>query len=109
MKELWNSIKQYYHTLGEKYSVDPVLFLAIHIVATPLFILAVSWLLKNFKRKKPLFLPVITALFIFNAANIYLVLSGRNIPWYIYFILGITTLISGFFSYRKIRTKMKSV
>ncbi|MFM9908074.1 MAG: hypothetical protein ACKVOW_01925 [Chitinophagaceae bacterium] len=108
MLNIWDAIKNYYITLGNNYEVDPLLFLGIHIVATPLFFLAVAWLIKNFKSKKPLGLPIFLAVLIFNAANIYLVLFGRNIPWFIYAILGLTTVISGYFSYKKILKKINA-
>jgi hypothetical protein len=33
----WETIKNYYITLRERYEVDPLLFVGIHVVATPLF------------------------------------------------------------------------
>lgn len=108
MQNIWEAIKKYYITLGESYHVDPLIFVGIHVIATPLFILAVAWIIKNYRQKKPLALPVFAAVFIFNAANIYLVIFGRNIPWWIYAILLVTTLLSSYFSYKKVRKKMKA-
>jgi hypothetical protein len=105
---MWNAIKNYYETIANNYDVNPFIFIGIHVIATPLFILSVAWLVKNYKHKKNIILPIIISVFIFNAANIYLILFGKNIPWYIYFILAITTIISGFFSYLKIKRKLKS-
>lgn len=105
---MWETIKKYYVTIGNKYQVDPVIFLSIHAVATPLFIFAVAWLIKKYKKKQSIILPAIISVFIFNAANIYLVLFGRNIQWYIYFILAISTIITGYLSYLKIKKKLKS-
>ncbi len=104
---MWEAIKNYYIAIGNNYHVNPVIFLGIHVVATPLFIIAVAWLVKNYKKKQNIILPSITSVFIFNAANIYLVLFGRNIPWYIYSILAVTTIITGYFSFRKIKRKLK--
>jgi len=104
----WESIKSYYLTLGERYEVDPVLFVGIHIVATPLFAAAVWWIVYNYKKRKPIVLPAIVAAFIFNAANIYLVIWGRGIPWWIYAIVGTTTIISTYFTVKNIRKKLKA-
>ncbi len=108
MQKVWESIKKYYTLLGENYQVDPIIFVGIHVVATPLFIAAVAWLVNNYRKKKSILWPAIVAVFVFNAANIYLVIMGRNIPWWIYAILASTTVISSFFSYKKVRKKMKS-
>ena len=107
MQNIWQAIKNYYISLGKNYHVNPVLFLGIHVVATPLFVLSVAWMVKNYRHKKSILWPVILSVFIFNVANIYLVIFGKKIPWWIYTILGITTIISGYFSYKKVRRKMK--
>ena len=108
MQQVWENIKNYYITLGKNYHVDPIIFLGIHIIATPLFVLSVAWLLRNYHRKKEIIFPSLVSVFIFNAANIYLVLFGKNIPWWIYAVLALTTIISSYFSYIKIRKKMQA-
>ena len=107
MQSTWNYIKNYYVTLGKNYHADPLIFLGIHVVATPLFFFAVGWIIKNYSQKKSIILPSIIAIFIFNAANIYLIIFGRNIPWYVYTFVAVTTIISGYFSYKKISIKMR--
>lgn len=108
MQKIWHTIKDYYITLGENYQVNPIIFLGLHIIATPLFILSVAWLIKNYRQKKSIVWPVIVSIFIFNAANIYLVIFGKNIPWWIYAILAATTIISGYFSFKKVRKKINA-
>lgn len=103
---MWEAIRNYYVTIGNKYHVNPVIFLGIHVVATPLFVLCVAWLIKKYKKKESIFLSVIIALLIFNAANIYLIFFGKNIPWWIYSIVSVTTIISGYFSYKRIRQRI---
>ena len=105
---MWEAFKDYYITIGNKYHVDPFIFLGIHLAATPLFLFALAWIVKKYKKKQSIILPAITSVIIFNAANIYLVLFGKNIPWYIYSILAITTIITGYFSYLKIKKKLRS-
>ncbi|MBC7509131.1 MAG: hypothetical protein H7320_10355 [Ferruginibacter sp.] len=108
MQKIWEAIKNYYLTLGKNYHVDPAVFLGIHVLATPLFLLAAAWLIKNYQQKKSILLPVIIAVLIFNAANIYLVMAGKNIQWWIYAILAVTTIVSGYFSFKKIHHKINS-
>ena len=108
MQKIWESIKKYYTVLGESYHVDPIIFVGIHVIATPLFIAAAVWIVKNYSQKKSIALPAIVAVLIFNAANIYLVIMGKNIPWWIYTILITTTIVSGYFSYKKIYKKIKA-
>ena len=105
----WDAIVDYYKNIGEKYSVDPVLFVGIHIVATPLFAAAVWWIVYNRKKGYSLVLPIIIATLIFNAANIYLIAYGKDIPWWIYGIVGTTTIISSFITVRKVKAKLSKV
>ncbi len=107
MQNIWEAIRDYYISLGENYKVDPIIFLSIHVIATPVFIVTVAWIVKNYRANQSLLLPVITATLVFNAANIYLVIAGQNIPWWIYTILAVTTIISGYFSIKKITKKLK--
>lgn len=103
----WHAIMNYYETLGKNYSVDPAIFVGIHIAATPLFAAAVWWIIYNKRKKKSLVIPAVAAMLIFNSANIYLVSSGKNIPWWIYGLLLTTTLISSYFSIKEIRKRLK--
>lgn len=105
---MWESIKDYYTTIGDSYHVNPVIFIGIHLAATPLFLLSVAWLVKNHRQNRSVVAPLILSVFLFNAANIYLVIWGKDIPWWIYTVLILTTLISGYFSYKKIRKKLRS-
>ena len=97
MQKTWEAIKNYYLALGKSYEVNPFIFLGIHIIATPLFLLSVGWLLKNYRKKKDIILPAAACVLIFNAVNIYLVLFGKNIPWWVYATLAATTILSSYF------------
>ena len=102
----WETIKNYYITLGERYEVDPLLFVGIHVVATLLFAGSVWWIVYNKRKKHSILLPSIVAAFIFDAANIYLIIYGRNIPWWINAIVITTTAISIWMTVLKIRVKL---
>jgi uncharacterized membrane protein len=103
---MWDAIKEYYIMLGEEYSVNPIVFLVIHVLATPPFLFCVAWLIKNIKKHKSILLPILFTVFFFNAANIYLVFAGKNIPFWIYSVVALMTLISGYFTYKKIKKKI---
>ncbi|MGA9647901.1 hypothetical protein [Pedobacter sp.] len=105
----WTLVKDYYLELGRTYKVDPALFLGIHVVATPLFLMAIGWIYKRKKQGRSLLIPVTTALVVFNAANLYLVFWGTNIPALIYFLISLTTVISGYSTYRKVKAKVNDI
>ena len=105
----WETIKEYYITIGERYEVDPIIFVGIHVIATPLFAASVAWIIYNKKHKKALMLPALVSIFIFNAASIYLIIFGKGIPFYIYAIVGTSAIVSGYFTYKKVKQKLDAV
>jgi hypothetical protein len=105
----WDAIVTYYKTIGEKYQVDPVIFVGIHVIATPLFAAAVWWIIYNKKKKRSLVAPAVVAAFIFQAANIYLILYGKDIPWWIYAIVGTTAILSSYVTFKKVKTKLAAI
>lgn len=106
---IWDSIVEYYKTIGRNYNVNPIVFVGIHLVATPLFAVCVGWIIYNRKNKRSIMLPSLVAVFIFNAASIYLIIFGRGIPFYIYAIVGASAIISGYFTYKKIKKRITSI
>jgi hypothetical protein len=91
--EWWQSLKDWFLALGEKYGVDPVIFGSIYVGGIPLFTLSLWWLIRNIRRKKPVVLPVLCTGFFFLSAYLYLIIVGRNIPWWVY------ALIAGLVAY----------
>ena len=109
MMHVWQTIKDYYFALSNQYHVNPIVFISIHAVCTPLLILVIWWLLRTKKQGKPIIVPLLCAIVLYNIANVYLVIAGRNIPLYIYIMLLVFTLYSGYISVKKIRLQLKKV
>jgi len=80
----WNAIKDWFLNLGQQYNVNPFIFGAIYIGAIPFFSLSVAWLVRNYRQRKSLVLPVLSAGFCFISAYLYLIIAGRNVPLWVY-------------------------
>ncbi|HMH23579.1 MAG TPA: hypothetical protein VK563_17455 [Puia sp.] len=106
--KIWEFIKEHYILIAKTYGVDPAVFIGIHIVVTPIFILSVSWLVRNYRQKKNTVLPALVTIALYNIANVYVIVYGKSIPWYIYAIIAASTLLTGYFSIVSIRNKMQS-
>ena len=102
MQQIWDTISHYYFSLAQQYRVNPVIFISIHLIGTPLFITSIAWLIKNHQQKKSIGLPLFFSFLIYNLGNIYLVFFGQNISWFVYTLLAITTMVSGYFAYKKV-------
>lgn len=106
MQNILETIKYYYSSLAANYQVNPLIFMCIHFIGTPLFIICIGWVIKNYKQKKSLILPLSLSLLVYNVGNVYLIIYGKNIGWYIYVLIAATTIISGYFTYKKVRVNM---
>ncbi|MEM9158234.1 MAG: hypothetical protein AAGB46_04225 [Verrucomicrobiota bacterium] len=107
MNELWQNAKNWFLSLGTEYGVDPIIFGAIYVGAIPFFTLSVAWLVNNVRKKKPIALPTISSGFFFISAYLYLLIAGRNIPWWVYAIVAFILIYGSYSSYQSIRKKLK--
>lgn len=108
MLHIWDLITYHYSALAANYHVDPIIFMCIHLIGTPVFLLSISWVIRNYKQKKSMVLPVMVSFVVYNVGNVYLIIFGKNIGWYIYTIIAVTSIFSGYFTYKKIRVDMKN-
>lgn len=93
-------------SLGARYGVNPFIFGGIYIGAIPFFSLSIGWLIRNYRRGKSIALPTMTALFFFVSAYIYLIIAGRNVPWWVYGIVVLLIVYGAFSTVRKVRSRI---
>lgn len=103
--EWWNSVKDWFFSLGEQYGVDPIIFGSIYVGAIPFFFLSLSWLIRNIRRKKTIVLPVLCTGLFFISAYLYLIIAGRNIPVWVYIFIAILVLYGAYSTYIKVKQK----
>lgn len=106
---MWNDVKDWFLSLGEKYGVNPYIFGSIYVGAIPFFFLSLNWLIKNLRHKKPILLPVMLTGIFFISAYIYLIIAGKNIPIWVYIFILIMILYGVFSTLRKIKNKRKNI
>ncbi|HKJ33347.1 MAG TPA: hypothetical protein VKA34_16040 [Balneolales bacterium] len=99
-------IKHYLLNLAARYDVNPIIFGSIYIGAIPFFTVSVAWLIRNIKKKKSLILPAICTGLTFTSAYIYLIIVGRDVPIWVYFIIGIMIIYGIYSTYRKIKKEL---
>ncbi len=107
MTEIWEVVKEWFLSLGDKYGVDPVIFGSIYVGAIPFFTLSIAWIVKNYRKGKSITLPVLSASFFFISAYIYLFIAGENIPWWVYVLLGAMIAYGAWSTYNSTRKKAK--
>lgn len=103
--EWWETIKEWFLSLGQKYGVNPYIFGAIYVGTIPFFFLCVGWTIKNIRRKKPFVLPLLLTGIFFISAYLYLIIVGKNIPVWVYIFIGLLVLYGVYTTVKKIRAK----
>jgi hypothetical protein len=96
----WNNLQEWFLNLGTQYGVNPIIFGTIYIGAIPFFLLSLSWLVRNLRRKQPIVVPVLLTGFFFVSAYLYLIIAGRNIPVWVY---GFMAALIGYGAYSTVQ------
>ncbi len=107
MTEFVEIVKEWFLGLGENYGVNPIIFGAIYVGAIPFFSISLAWLVKNIRSKKPIVLPVLSTKFFFVSAYLYLIVAGKNVPWWVYLVVFLMVLFGAYSTFVKIRKKVE--
>ena len=105
--EWWQSFKEWFLSLGEKYNVNPYIFGSIYIGAIPFFFLCLGWTIKNIKTKKPFVLPLLLTGFCFISAYLYLIIAGKNVPVWVYIFISLIIVYGIYSTIAKIKKNTK--
>lgn len=86
--------------------MDPLVFGAIYVGAIPFFTLSVAWLVRNARRGRSLAVPALAAGFFFVSAYLYLIVAGRNVPWWVYGVVLALVVGGAWSTVRSVRGKV---
>ncbi len=100
-------LKDWFMGLGEKYNVNPIIFGSIYVGAIPFFFLSLRWVVKRIKQRKSVVIPVLLTGFFFVSAYLYLIIAGRNIPFWVYFFIGAMVVYGLYSTVMKVKGKLK--
>jgi ABC-type Co2+ transport system permease subunit len=103
----WDSFKEWFLILGDKYHVNPFIFGGIYLGAIPFFFLSIYWTIKNSRNKKSIVFPALLTALFFISAYLYLLIVGENIPIWVYFFIGIMVLYGIYSTINKVKKKTK--
>lgn len=102
---LWETFKEWFLSLGDKYNVNPYIFGGIYIGAIPFFFLCLAWTIKKIKQKKSFVFPLLLTGFFFISAYLYLIIVGKNIPVWVYIFIGVMILYGVYSTFKKVKNK----
>ena len=105
--EFLNSIYQWFLGLSDQYGVNPFIFGAIYVGAIPFFTISVAWIVRNYKKKLSITLPVLSASGCFVSAYVYLMIAGENVPWWVYAVVIGMLVYGGWGTFSKVKKQIK--
>lgn len=103
----FDAIRAWFYSFGENYGVNPLIFGAIYVGAIPFFSLSIAWLVKNYRQKKSIVLPLMSAMFCFISAYLYLLIAGKNVPFWVYGILILLIVFGAYSTVKKVRKQIE--
>lgn len=106
---IWPSIHDWFFSLGKNYGVNPLIFGAIYVGAIPFFSFCIGWLIRNYRNGKSIVLPALLAMVFFVSAYIYLIIAGKNVPYWVYAFLVVLIAFGAWSTVRKVRRRVKEV
>lgn len=105
--EFLDNIYVWFLSLGETYGVNPLIFGAIYVGAIPFFTLSIGWLVSNYRKGTSIVLPVLSASFFFVSAYLYLMIAGKNVPFWVYGVVIAMLLYGAWSTYKNVKSKVK--
>src|SRR6056297_2298865 len=105
--EMFEQAYVWFMSLGEEYGVNPVIFGVIYVGAIPFFTLSIAWLVKNYRKGVSIVMPVLSASFFFISAYLYLMIAGKNVPFWVYGVVIAMLLYGAWSTYRNVKSKVK--
>lgn len=106
MAEFFETGKAWFMDLGGRYGVNPVMFGVLYLASIPPYLVSIGWIIRNYQKDRSLALPVLSTLFFFSAPAIYLLFSGKNVPWWFYGLIVAMILYGAYRTYRKIKRRV---
>ena len=106
LMEWWDSFVEWFMGLGTHYGVNPLIFGSLYVGAIPFFTFSLAWLIRNIRLGRPILLPLFLTSLFFIASYIYLIVVGRNIPFWVYLVIAGMILIGIISTWNKIKRRV---
>ena len=93
--------------LGREYGVDPVIYAALYVGSAPFFFGSLAWMVQRLRRGGSVLTPALSTAFFFSLPTLYVLLAGRNLPWWAYLVLAVLTGIGAMSVARRVHAAVR--
>ncbi len=100
-------IQPWMDSVRAQYGVNPIAFLILMVLCAPFFYFSIYRLIRAGVKKDRGALTLWSTVFLVSTVlpYLYVLFFGRNLPWYVYLILGALIAHSGWSLYKKLKGK----
>ena len=109
-KLIWNNMAHYFILIKDYlfhqaylHKLNPWLFGIFYLSSKLLFLIFLGRAVKNLKQKQSFLLPLLFAALGYSLPYLYMIISGKNIPLWIFMVITLIYLFSGWSIYKKLR------
>ncbi|WP_114940770.1 hypothetical protein [Mucilaginibacter endophyticus] len=95
-------LKEWIVALGEKHEVDPLLLGCLYFISKVSLVICIGWVIKTLRSKKTVMVPVLLTTISFIIPYLYIIIAGRNIPFWIYILILFIFVYGGYTIRRKV-------
>ena len=101
------TVRELMHAARASYGVDPVAFLVIYLASVPFFYFSIFRMLRALARRQQQQIIVWSMVFLGSTAApfIYVLFFGRNLPWWVYVVIGLLVGQGAFSLVRRLRKR----
>jgi O-antigen/teichoic acid export membrane protein len=109
MTELLESTWIYIKDLGAEHNVNPILFGLLYVASIPPYLGSMGWIVRNYRKHKPLALPIISTLFFFILPASYIAIFGKDVAWWVYAIIAFLLIYGGSTALKTVKKRISQV
>lgn len=105
---MWDDVVGWLASLGQQYGVDPVVYAILYVGSAPFFFGSLAWLIRRIRHHESWGAPAASTAFFFSLPTLYVILAGRNLPWWAWAVLAVLTMIGAVTVIGRIRRELRS-
>lgn len=106
MIEFLESTCIYIKDLGAEHNVNPILFGILYVASIPPYIGSMGWIVRNYRKKSSLALPIISTLFFFILPASYIAIFGKDVAWWVYAIIAFLLIYGGYTALQTVKKRI---
>ena len=104
---MWADLVEWLGTLGDEYGVDPLVYAILYVGSAPFFFGSLAWLIHRLRRRGDVLIPALSTAVFFSLPTLYVVVAGRNLPWWAYGLLAALTILGAVSAIGRVRSALR--